>query len=343
MRIALISPYTLPNKRGNAFTAERIKNGLLDKGFSVSLFNAFENSCQDTTNFSPDIIHCFHATRPWKCISELYQQISPPLVVTLTGTDYDDKHNGTSSTSVFTNMVNMASAIILFHDRFKDRLVKELSIPEKKIHIIPQSVDIRNPAIDDNEVRKKYGFKKDDILVLMAGGIRKIKNLEYAVQALHEIENIHPDVKLLMAGPVIEQDVADKFFTSASKLKCFSYLGELDQNDLRSLMHASDIFLNTSITEGMSGAIQEAMAETVPIVATDIIGNESLIDDSQNGFLVPLDQPDILTDRLCTLISDRRLRIRMGTEGRQKIKQYFSPEKEIEQHIALYRKLIMTS
>jgi|GEM_PF-3432970 len=71
MRIALISPYTLPLKRGNSITAERIKNGLIKRGLTVELFDSSRDCCKKTAGFDPDIIHCLHGTKSNQFLSDL--------------------------------------------------------------------------------------------------------------------------------------------------------------------------------------------------------------------------------------------------------------------------------
>ena len=87
MRIAIISPYTLPVNRGNSLTAERIKKGLIKKGMAVSIFDSSKDSIKETAAFHPDIVHCLHGNRTQLFISELYDHISAPLITTLTGTN----------------------------------------------------------------------------------------------------------------------------------------------------------------------------------------------------------------------------------------------------------------
>jgi len=277
MRIALISPYTLPLKRGNSITAERIKNGLIQRGLTVELFDSSRDCCKKTAEFAPDIIHSLHGTKSNQFLSDLFHHTSAPLVTTLTGTDYNAADTSVTLSSLLPVTLKKSSAIITFHSYAQDILLEAFSNLANRLYVIPQSVELRVKSENKIKARNKYGFTENNIIILMAGGIRSVKNIDLAINACREIEKTRPDIKLVLAGPIIEQDTADYIVEKGSRLKCFSYLGELSHHEIRTLMHSSDIFLNTSIHEGMSSSIMEAMAESLPVVATNNHGNASLI------------------------------------------------------------------
>jgi glycosyltransferase involved in cell wall biosynthesis len=341
VQIAIISPYTLPLNRGNSLTAERIKNGMIKKGMTVSIFDSSCDSVKDTAKFSPDIVHCLHGIRSQLFISELYNHISAPLVTTLTGTDYNSPEKQGALNEKLSYMLHKSSAIITFNSFAKDLLVELFPPFSKKAHVIPQAVELTTRNESRNSIRNKYGYTENDIIILMAGGIRSIKNLGYAIDACSEIEKQSPHIKLILAGPVIEQDTADHILSRGKELKCFSYPGELSQDETRRLMYSSDIFLNTSISEGMSGAILEAMAESLPIIATSNSGNAALVNNNENGFLVLLNDQDNLIEKLLRLISDKELRDNMGATGKDLVEKYYTSELEIDRLFKVYEKVLL--
>jgi glycosyltransferase involved in cell wall biosynthesis len=341
MKIAIISPYTLPLNRGNSLTAERIKQGLIKKGMNVSIFDSSKHSCKETAEFHPDIVHCLHGTRSQLFISELYNHISAPLITTLTGTDYNNSEKPGAFPEKLSYMLQKSSAIITFNGFAKDLLVESSPFFSEKVHIIPQAVELMIWNESRDSIRSNYGYTKDDIILFMAGGIRSVKNLDYALDACYEIEKQNNHIKLILAGPVIEQDNADHILSKGKALKFFSYLGELSQHGTRRLMYATDIFLNTSISEGMSGAILEAMSESLPIIATRNSGNADLVDNNVNGFLVPLNDQDDLIEKLMRLISDKELRDNMGAKGKEIIEKNYLPELEIDRLLKVYEKVLL--
>jgi glycosyltransferase involved in cell wall biosynthesis len=308
---------------------------------TVSVFDSSCDSCKETAEFNPDIVHCLHGTRSQLFISELYNYISAPLVTTLTGTDYNSPEKQGALHEKLSYMLQKSLAIITFNSFAKDLLLELFPPFSKKIHVIPQAVELTTRNESRNSIRDKYEYTENDIIILLAGGIRSIKNLGYAIDACSEIEKQSPHIKLILAGPVIEQDTADHILSRGKALKCFSYLGELSQQETRHLMYASDIFLNTSICEGMSGAILEAMAESLPIIATRNSGNAALVDNNESGFLVLLNDQDNLTEKLMRLISDKELRNNMGATGKDLVEKYYTSELEIDRLLKVYKNVLL--
>ena len=341
MKIAIISPYTLPVNRGNSLTAERIKKGLIKKGVTVSIFDSSKDRVKETAAFNPDIVHCLHGTRSQLFISELYDYISAPLVTTLTGTDYNSLEKQGTLSEKLSYMLQRSSAVITFNSFARALLLEIFPAFSKKVHIIPQAVELMTRNESRNSIRNKYEYTERNVIILLAGGIRSIKNLDYALDACFLIEKQTPHIKLILAGPVIEHNNADHIFGKGKELKCFSYLGELSQHETRRLMHASDIFLNTSISEGMSGSILEAMAESLPVIATRNSGNAALVDNNENGFLVLLNDQEDLIEKLMCLISDKELRDHMGAKGKDKVKKYYTSEQEIDRLLKVYEKVLL--
>jgi glycosyltransferase involved in cell wall biosynthesis len=115
------------------------------------------------------------------------------------------------------------------------------------------------------------------------------------------------------------------------------FLGE--RPDIESLMAQSDIYLNTSVYEGMPVALLEAMAMALPIVATDVAGNRELVHDGKGGLLCELGNPAALAEGLAYLIRDEELYRRMSRASLAQSEKY-SLAGTARRHIELYDSLI---
>ena len=89
MKIALVSPYTLPVCRGNSLTVQRLFDGLRGRGHSVRLFNSTTDAPAELDGFAPDLIHSLHALQPHAWLLQSGMLGVCPWVVTMTGTDYN--------------------------------------------------------------------------------------------------------------------------------------------------------------------------------------------------------------------------------------------------------------
>jgi glycosyltransferase involved in cell wall biosynthesis len=233
-----------------------------------------------------------------------------------------------------------ASAVAVFHNEAYNVIKTYFPCFKSKGYIVPQGVDIINHTNGHHVLRGKYGLNINDIIFLIVAGIRPVKNIGFALDAFIEIEKKVPDVKLLLAGPVIDNEEAQRVLISGERLSCFRYLGEKTNNEIRKLMHVSDVLINTSLHEGMPGAVLEAMAEKLPVLATLTSGNNVLVDDGKNGFLVPLGQKDKMIEAAIKLAIDKTLRQNMGNYGRQIVKSDYSVKQEIDLYTQIYDKVL---
>ena len=101
-----------------------------------------------------------------------------------------------------------------------------------------------------------------------------------------------------------------------------------------------DIFFLPSRWEGLPRTVLEAMASGLPVVASCVDGTPEVVKESLTGFLVNPDDIDSYINKLEVLIKDKNLRIKMGKDGREKVKKYFSYNNIIKKTINLYNQIL---
>ncbi len=111
------------------------------------------------------------------------------------------------------------------------------------------------------------------------------------------------------------------------------------RNDVEEVVATFDVFVLTSLWEGLPRVIPEAMAEGKPVVASAVDGNREAVLDGITGFLVPPGEPGAFAERVVQLLRDRELREKMGKEGRKRA-EIFSVEKMENAYIELLKELI---
>ncbi len=205
--------------------------------------------------------------------------------------------------------------------------------------MVPQGLDIIQQEEGRDDIRRKYGLDINWKIFLMVAGIRPVKNIIYAMDVFSEVYKKAPDIKLVLIGPAIDRDEVQKVFDSGKNRSCFQYLGERRPEEVRKIMYASDVFLNTSLHEGMPGTVMEAMAEGLPVLASKTTGNSALVKHLQSGLLVPIQERELFIDAAVELSCDEKLRQDMGTCGRKLVKRHYSIKQEIDKYIEIYRVL----
>lgn len=111
------------------------------------------------------------------------------------------------------------------------------------------------------------------------------------------------------------------------------------RRDVPELMAEFDIFVLSSLWEGLPRVIPQAMATGLPIVATAIDGNVEAIEDGVNGLLVPPGQPEALAQAVIHLLRDPQMARRMGQAGRTRADE-FGARKMVDDITNLYEELL---
>jgi glycosyltransferase involved in cell wall biosynthesis len=263
-----------------------------------------------------------------------------PWVITLTGTDYNSWCGKEDPPPHIRENLERADALVVFHEEARGSLEECLPSVAGKLCLIPQGVTFSKIERKVPELRRELGFGSGDPVFLMVSSIRPVKNIETALRAFSEAEKVIPAVRLILLGPIIDQEEGRRILELGKTLKCFEYLGEKPQSEVRRFMAASDVFLNTSLNEGMPGAVLEAMAEGLPLLASAATGNRSLVTHGKNGLLFRVGDAKELSEAAVRLAKDPLLRREMGEIGKRIVGTQYSVEQELDRHESLYNRLI---
>ena len=222
-----------------------------------------------------------------------------------------------------------AAGIITMNQISRKRLI-DLGIHESKIHVIPYGVDTPNEPLKrkENEVIRCLAVGR------MVGKKAPILLLESFRQATKEYPNLHLDY--VGAGdllPAVQQ------FIDAFELKDKVILhGQQPNEFVLQLMKKADIFLQHSIVdpdsgdeEGLPVAILEAMGYCLPVVSTRHAGIPESVLEEETGLLTDEGNVKEMAQHIVALGQDFDLRQQMGLAGWQRVKEFFSWEKERKQ------------
>lgn len=340
MKIALVSFYTLPSCCGNSIFAQRLADGLGSRGHEAHIFSCRYSEPIETVRFAPHLLHVLHAERCFAWVKAFNAQFQAPLVLSLTGTDYTSWAGIKPPPALIAQSLKEARALIVFHDQPAQTIGTALPDCREKFYVIPQGVALRTDKCDRSSLRTRYGLASQHVVFFMAAGLRLIKNIPLAIEAFSRMQHSTPEAKLLLAGPPLDPGETERVRAFAEKVANFTYLGEVQPPAVRELMGASDAFLNTSLQEGMSGAILEAMAEGLPVIASDIPGNRALVTEDVNGLLFPSNDVDALSHALYKLAENPSLRKRLGNGGVRLATGRFSVARELDLYEQVYRQVI---
>jgi glycosyltransferase involved in cell wall biosynthesis len=330
MKVILASP-NFHQQRGNTVTVRRIADGLEKHGVKTEIVSMVEGADPSALP-EADLIHGFHAYKFYS-FKEKSQTDIPPFVVTMTGTDLNHDLYDVKRREKVLSCLREAGAITVFDQAAKGTLVKEIADIEAKIHVIHQGTSqlqaSKTPLLKD----------EDTFLFVLPAGIRKVKNIPFAIHALKKLHAQYPQIRLLLVGPIIEDDegrLVEKL--AEENREWVSYIGQLPHPEMGAAYENADIVLNTSHSEGQPAAILEAMEYGLPVIASDNAGNRNIVTHGKTGF-VYTNESEFL-DYAETLLNNNGMRKDFGTEARSYILQHHSREYETNTLLSIYRQVL---
>lgn len=173
-----------------------------------------------------------------------------------------------------------------------------------------------NPKKRDENWRKDFGIKPDDLVITFVSRLVWEKNLKIYAEVLKKLTNKYSYVKALVVGDGPAGEELKELLPNAI------YTGFLKGDDLSKAYASSDLFFFPSDTETFGNVTLEAMASGLPCIVADAVGSKSLVEQNVNGFLAPVSQTDLFYTYIDQLITDEDLRKKMAASSLEKAKNY---------------------
>ena len=209
---------------------------------------------------------------------------------------------------------------------------------------IPSGVNIEafKPGIDGREVRQKFGFSDNDVVVLFVSSLDRAhvnKGLFFLLEAISQLKDIE-NLKLLVIG---DGEMRQDYNANVIDLgldKKVRFAGKIPHQELPRYFNAGDMIVIPAIAESFGLAIAEGMACGLPAIATNNPGVRMVIQDTESGFLVPYDDVPVLAGKIRELVENPDLRIAMGARGRERIEKNFTWEIAARKLLNVYSELL---
>jgi glycosyltransferase involved in cell wall biosynthesis len=339
--VALLTPFASPSVRGNAVTVDRIARGLHQRGLTLRMWDLSVSPeaqvAAEVEAFAPALIHAFHAYRAGPLALRLARRMEVPLVVTMTGTDANHDLFDPERAPLVRHVLEGAATLVVFHDSIGERIGGALPDLRGRLVTVPQSVALSAGEVFDLATR--WPLPTNRVLFVFPAGIRMVKRPRYPLGPLSRLVARRPEVRLLYAGPVLDADEGAALRDALAGLAWARHVGVVPHAQMASLLAQGDVVLNCSISEGgMANSVLEALAAGRAVLASDIPGNRSLIDDRVTGLLF-MDEA-AFEARAAELAADPTLRARLGAAGRERVTTIYPPEREIDGYLSVYRRLM---
>jgi len=168
-------------------------------------------------------------------------------------------------------------------------------------------------------------------------GLRQVKDPLYLVDAFSEWHQEEPNVYMVIVGPEVDPVFTREVKAKVKRTAGVRLLGEMPQEDLHAALKNCFAVVNSSVSEGMSAAILEAMDLEVPVLARNIPGNAAVVKHEVTGLL--FSDPQEFVQLAKRLVRDPALEKEIVANGREYVRRYHSWQAERDTYQSLVRTL----
>ncbi|PID27539.1 MAG: hypothetical protein CSB55_08670 [Candidatus Cloacimonadota bacterium] len=178
-----------------------------------------------------------------------------------------------------------ADKLIAVDEGSRDHYLKKYPWIKNKICVIPIAVDLEKFYVKNKpELRKKFGFDKEDQILIFVGRLEKEKNVKFLIDSFYILRKSNPVIKLLLVGSGRDSEQL-KNYVSENKIPDVIFWGEVSNTEIPDLLNCADVFVFGSLYEGSPTVIKEALACNLPVVSTDAGDVKSVISDIENCYI----------------------------------------------------------
>jgi glycosyltransferase involved in cell wall biosynthesis len=329
----------------NAFDFERL-------GIKVVPFNFFNRlSLREFLNFWSfirrgdfDIVHC-HGAR-----AALFGRLAasllrrwPKIVYTIHGFHVIHYQNPIKKICLLLLeriLGHFTDMIICVSHSDRESVIKTKIAKSDKIKIIWNGIDLerfQKVLLNNNVKRNELGLPADAFILTMIGRLHPPKDLFTLITSFQLVQDELPNTCLLIVG---DGPLRKELQNYAKRLHLNSkiiFAGA--RRDIPEILAITDIFILSTLWEGLPIVLLEAMASAKPVIASDICGNKEVVVNGETGILVPPIDPKSLAKAIIELARDPQKAKRLGQKGIARVKENFTLEKMIQQVTNLYEEL----
>ncbi|MEF3280029.1 MAG: glycosyltransferase family 4 protein [Elusimicrobiota bacterium] len=221
------------------------------------------------------------------------------------------------------------------------KILIDYGIKQEKIYVVYSGVDTKKfyPRQKDIEFKKSLGLNYDDFVISLIGNFSDEKGQVYLIKAAKILYDKGYKFKLLFAGMKTDsKEIKELFIKNNIDLSNGVFLGL--RHDVEKILNITDISINSSIKEALSGVVRESLACGIPVIAGNLYGNPEILKDGFNGFLFEPGNYMELSQKIEILINNTSLRERFSKNAVLTIRDKFTLDAMVNNTLQIYKKLI---
>lgn len=269
-----------------------------------------------------DLLHTHNAYPHFYGSLAAYRAKIPAIIHTRHGRRFG---NTLSERMQFALASRIANRVVPVSDDTGTRCKSIGWLPDHKITRIWNGIDVD---------RFVYTGPSDALTAITVSRLSPEKDLVTMLEAVRLVVNSVPNFQLQIVGDGPERKMLEQKTTTLQLEPHVQFLGE--RNDVPSLLSQAGFYVSSSLTEGISLTLLEAMSVGLPIVATSVGGNPEIVQQPNTGSLVPSADASKLAEAIIQMCQQKDCWQQMGQEARSRVEQHFNIQSMIKEYENLY-------
>ncbi|HFB52222.1 MAG TPA: glycosyltransferase [Anaerolineae bacterium] len=211
-------------------------------------------------------------------------------------------------------------------------------LPPQKVITLHNGIDLsRFQPVSPAEIaalRESLGIPAAAPVLVTVAVLRQPKGIQFLLEALPDILQRVPETRYLIVGDGEYREKLENIAAEKNVTDRVIFAGT--RRDIPQLLAATDIFVLPTLTEALPTVLAEAMAAEKPIIASHVGGVPEMVDDGQNGLLIPPADPPALTEACLKLLENPQRARAMGKTGQQIVGERFDIQRQVRRLESLY-------
>jgi len=284
---------------------------------------------------NPDLINAHYITH----YGFLAAMTGKPFICSAWGADVNIMPKKSRIIKFLTKYILKKALAVTCDAHHMARSLEGLGATKDKIKIIFYGVDLNKD--DPDKFRSKYPKEDNGNTIVTVRQLEPRYDPETIIRAVPYVKDEFPNTKFIIIGDGSQKKYLEELAKSLDCSKNVEFTGRIVNEDLPKYFVRSDIYVSTSLSDGgLSSATAEAMACELPVVVTAFGDNEKWVEDGKTGFIIPLQDPKSLAQRITKLLRNKKIGEKMGKINRQIIKTRLNMDVEMKKLDQLYKNLI---
>ena len=223
----------------------------------------------------------------------------------------------------------------------KDQIIKLSSCPSSKIVVFAWGVDLKTFRPEySGKVKSKLKWKDKKLIICTRNFDIRIHGVEYFIRAIPAVIRRCPDTRIIIVGTGPLEYEYRKLVSELGLDDFVHFTGWLDEIQIAAYLNAADIYVSSSLSDGTSCSLLEAIACGLPVVVTDIPSYFEWVEDGVNGYIVPRKDERRLAETIVFLLENPKIREEMGKRNSQTAGERADWEKNFSILEDIYKDLV---